>query len=208
MNKEKETFETWNRIASVYEDKFMNLQLYNETYDCICNTIREPNAKLLDVGCGPGNITKYLLSKRPDYDILGIDIASNMIALAKKNNPSASFAVMDSREIHNLEDTYDGIIAGFCLPYLSQTESQDFIFNSYNLLNNKGLIYISFVEGNPAQSDYKTGGGGRVFFYYHKLEDLKNTLTEIGFLDICVFKVPFKTSDTEFDVHTILIARK
>jgi len=51
----------------------------NDTYDFICNSIDKPNAKLLEIGCGPGNITKYLIAKRPDFDIFGIDIAPNMI---------------------------------------------------------------------------------------------------------------------------------
>ena len=102
MDRYKETFDTWNKVASIYQDKFMDMALYNDTYDYICNSIAKPKAKLLEIGCGPGNITKYLLSKRPDFDIFGIDIAPNMIELAKKNNPTANFDIMDSRQINNL----------------------------------------------------------------------------------------------------------
>ena len=86
MDRYKEPFETWNKVASLYQVKFMGLNLYNDTYDFICNLITKDNAKILEIGCGPGNITKYLLSKRPDFDIFGIDIAPNMIELAKKNS--------------------------------------------------------------------------------------------------------------------------
>src|SRR5690606_29153072 len=127
MDNYKETFDTWNNIASIYQDKFMDLDLYNDTYDYICNSITKQKAKLLEIGCGPGNITKYILSKRPDFDIFGIDIAPKMTELAKWNNPTARFAVMDSRQICNLDTKYDGIIGGFCLPYLSQTESNELI---------------------------------------------------------------------------------
>lgn len=208
MNKYEETFETWNNIASLYQEKFMELDLYNETYDYICSSITKQHAKLLEIGCGPGNITKYLLSKRPDFDIFGIDIAPNMIELAKKNNPNARFAVMDSRKINSIKTKYDGIICGFCLPYLSFTESKELIFNSYNLLNENGLIYLSFVEGDPAKSDFKTGSGGRVFFHFHNLVDLKKQLIDTGFGEIKTVKVEYKKSETEFDIHTILTAKK
>jgi 2-polyprenyl-3-methyl-5-hydroxy-6-metoxy-1,4-benzoquinol methylase len=59
MDRYKETFATWNKIASIYQDKFMELELYNDTYDFICSSIDKPKAKLLEIGCGPGNITKY-----------------------------------------------------------------------------------------------------------------------------------------------------
>lgn len=120
---DKETFETWNNIASIYQNKFMKVNLYNDTYDYICNSITKPNAKLLEIGCGPGNITNYLLSKRPDFDIFGIDIAPNMIELAKRNNPTAKFAVMDSRQINSLETKYDEIVTFKVECKISETES-------------------------------------------------------------------------------------
>jgi 2-polyprenyl-3-methyl-5-hydroxy-6-metoxy-1,4-benzoquinol methylase len=208
MDRYKETFETWNKLASLYQDKFMDLDLYDATYDYVCQTISKPKAKLLEIGCGPGNITKYLLSKRPNFTILGIDIAQNMIELAKQNNPTANFTVMDCREIHILKKGYDGIVAGFCLPYLSQAESNELIFTSYNLLNQNGLLYLSFVEGNPEASDFKIGIGGRVYFYYHDLEIITSHLLNLKFKEIKTFKVKYKTSDTTFDIHTIVTAIK
>jgi cyclopropane fatty-acyl-phospholipid synthase-like methyltransferase len=208
MDRYKETFDTWNKIASLYQDKFMELDLYNDTYDFICNSIDKPNAKLLEIGCGPGNITKYLISKRPDFDIFGIDIAPNMVELARQNNPTAHFAVMDSRQINNLDSTYDGIVCGFCLPYLSKTETNELISNSYDLLNDNGLLYLSFVEGDPDKSDFKTGSGGRVYFYYHKLDDITLQLNSFKFGEIKIFKVKYKISETEFDTHTIMTAKK
>lgn len=208
MDRYKETFDTWNKIASLYQDKFMELDLYNDTYDFICNSIDKPNAKLLEIGCGPGNITKYLIAKRPDFDIFGIDIAPNMVELARQNNPTAHFAVMDSRQINNLDSKYDGIVCGFCLPYLSQTETNELISNSYNLLSDNGLLYLSFVEGDPDKSDFKAGSGGRVYFYYHKLDDITLQLNSFKFGEIKIFKVKYKISETEFDTHTILTAKK
>jgi len=205
MDKYKETFETWNKIAKIYEDKFMDMDLYNETYDFICQNITKENAKLLEIGCGPGNITKYLLTKRPDFKILGVDVAPKMIELAQKNNPTAHFEVMDAREFHKIKGSFDGIIAGFYLPYLSVDECNTFISNSNQLLNNHGLIYLSFVEGNPNASEFKTNHeGDRVYFQYHELAKVETQLKTNGFRDIHVFKVAYKKPD----IHTIVIARK
>ncbi|TDO20597.1 class I SAM-dependent methyltransferase [Pedobacter duraquae] len=209
MDTYKETFETWNTVAALYEEKFMDLDFYNETYDYICSSIVKPNAKLLDLGCGPGNITKYLLSKRPDFDIYGIDVAPNMIELAKKNNPSARFDVMDSRQISQMQMKYDGIICGFCLPYLSPADSQKLILDVKDLLNDDGLFYLSFVEGDASQSGFQVGSSGkRVYFYYHTLAVLKMNLLEAGFENIEVFQIDYKKSPTAREIHTVLVARK
>ena len=104
MNPYQETFDTWNKVAQLYEDKFMYLTIYNDSYDFVCKHLQQSNSKLLEVGCGPGNITKYLLTQRPDFDILGIDIAPNMIQLAEQNNPTATFKVLDALKINELNE--------------------------------------------------------------------------------------------------------
>lgn len=209
MDRYTETFETWNKVALLYQEKFMHLDLYNDTYDFICQSITLRNAKLLEIGCGPGNITRYLLTSRPDFNIFGIDIAPNMIELAKKNNPAASFAVMDSRHIDDIKTKYDGIICGFCLPYLSQTDTEKFISDSSRLLNQDGLLYISFVEGSPDQSGFQQSPSGeRSYFYFHQLDELEKLLAKNNFGQIGVSKVEFKRSENNVETHTILMAIK
>lgn len=217
MNPYTETAQTWNKVASLYQDKFMDLDVYNETYDLICHSIPKTNPKLLEIGCGPGNITKYLLSKRPDFDILAIDSSPNMIELAKKNtnevrtasNPTAHFEVMDSRQISELNTKFDGIVCGFCLPYLSQKDSEKLILDAYNLLTDNGFIYLSFVEGNPDKSDFQVGSSGdRVYFYYHDLVTLKAQLVDNNFEELKVVHVEYQKSETQKEIHTIVTAKK
>lgn len=208
MLREEETIKTWNKISELYQEKFMDLDLYNQTYDLVCNSIKD-KAKILEIGCGPGNITKYLLSKRPDFNIYGTDIAPNMIKLAQKNNPTANFDVMDSRKINELKTKFDGIVCGFCLPYLSELESSKLIYDSYNLLSDDGLIYISFVEGDPNKSGLQTNrDGDRVYFYYHNSEQIKLQLITSNFKEIEIFNLEYKISETEIDIHTVITAKR
>lgn len=208
MDKNKETLQTWNKIAQIYEDKFMGLDLYNDSYNIFCELLEAENARILELGCGPGNITKYLLSKKPEWNILGIDIAPNMIELARKNNPSADFKVMDGRNIKTLKIKFDGMIAGFYLPYLSKIERLDLIQECHYLLNEKGIFYLSFVAGNDSQSGYKSGSSGdRVYFYYHNLEDVKKELMENNFRIMKQIDKDYAKGN-EVEIHTILIAQK
>ncbi len=209
MDRYKETFETWNKVALLYQDKFMDLDLYNQSYEIICNSIIKDKAKILEIGCGPGIITKYLLAKRPDFDIYGIDIAPNMIELAKMNNPTANFFIMDCREISDLTTKFDGIVAGFCLPYLSPTESVKLVADCNNLLQENGLIYLSFVEGDSGKSGFQVSStGDRTYFNYHNIDTLKTLLIDSEFEEIKISKVAYKKSATEKEIHTILTAMK
>lgn len=209
MDKYKETFETWNKVAKLYEEKFMNLDLYNDTYDKFCDLIPKPNAAIFEIGCGPGNITKYLLSKRPDFLIQAIDISENMIELAKLNNPSASFMQMDSREIDRLELKFDGIISGFCLPYLSESDVSKMLKDSNNLLNENGIVYLSFVDSSKSDSGFLTAStGDRTYFYYHTIDFITRELINKGFEQLNIFhKILIKDNGTE-ESNSIIIARK
>jgi len=208
MNRYKETFETWNKVASQYQDKFELVELYDSSYAVICNSIKTEEAKILEIGCGPGNITKYLLSKRPDFRIYGIDIAPNMIALAKENNPSAVFDVMDSREIDRIQEKFDGVVCGFCMPYMSPADCEKLFEDAYDLLAENGLLYLSFVEGNPQNSGFQSSNGDRVYFYYHSLVEIRNMLIEHQYKEMETFKFQYTKHESEKESHVVLIARK
>lgn len=204
-----ETFKTWDKLAPLYQDKFMDLDLYNESYDFICNYLTADKAKILEIGCGPGNITRYLLTKRPDFDISGIDISPNMIELARKNNPSARFDVMDARDIGNIKTKFDAVICGFCLPFLSPADGLKMLKDAAALLNPKGLIYISFVHGDPRDSDYRTGStGDKVYFHYCDKEELKAQFQSDNLQVIKLFELLYNPSESRMETHTIMIACK
>lgn len=208
MDKYKETFETWDKVASLYQEKFMDLDLYDGTYDFFCRSITKAKAGILEIGCGPGNITRYLLSRRPDFNILGTDVSPNMIHLARNNNPAADFKVMDCRNIRELHTEFDGIICGFCMPYLSPEDSSALIAASFDLLADGGMIYISFVGGDPERSGFHMGSSGdRVYFYYYHSEQVKAELVKSHFENVHLFQIEYPT-DAGKEVHTILTGRK
>ncbi|WP_339917992.1 class I SAM-dependent methyltransferase [Yeosuana marina] len=209
MDTYKETFRTWNKVASIYEDKFMDLDLYNDTYNFFTEQIPTNNPEILEIGCGPGNITKYVLGKRPDFKLTAIDIAPNMIKLAKKNNPNATFKVLDIRNITTIRQNFNGILAGFCVPYLSQMDCLKLIQDCRKLLSSSGILYISFVEGIYEDSAYQIGSSGdRVFFYYHSLDFFKNIIETNHFTIIKLYHKNFDKTDKTTETHTIMIARK
>lgn len=208
MDKSKIAAKIFNKHANLYQDKFMDVRLYRDSFNFFCDSIKKPNAEVLELACGPGNITKYLLSRKPDLNVFGIDLAPNMVELAKQNNPSAKFEVMDCRQIKNLNTKYDAAMCGFCLPYLSKEETLKLIYDCSQLLNDGGLIYISTMEDYYSKSAYKKGSqGDEIFMHYHEESYLVKSLAENG------FKIEFtdrknSTSNNEPVVDLILIAKK
>src|SRR3989338_815661 len=118
--------EIFNRYAQTYEERFMDVGVYAPSLLELCSLIPE-KAHILEVGCGPGNVTRYLLDQRPDMQVFATDLAKNMLKLAKKNAPAAKIAELDGRNIGTLKQKFDAIVAAFFLPYLTLKEAKVFI---------------------------------------------------------------------------------
>ncbi len=204
------TKEVWNKLAQSYHDRFSEIDLYNDTYDLFCELMAKPNATIFEIGCGPGNITAYLLNKRPDFKLECIDVAPNMIEFAKQINPSANFNVMDCRAISDIASTYDGIMCGFCMPYLTKSDCEKLIDDSTTLLNENGIVYLSVIEGKYEDSTYEVSNNGeyRLFVHYHEETYLLNALQKNNLEVIKIFKKPYSKANGSNWVHWICIGKK
>jgi trans-aconitate methyltransferase len=208
MDLGKAAADIFNKYASDYQTKFMNVDLYADSLNFFCDGIKKQNPDVLELACGPGNITKYILDKRPDLKIFATDLAPNMIGLAKQNNPSAEFAIMDCREIKNLNKRFDAVMCGFCLPYLSKEEALQLISDSAELLDHDGVIYISTMEDDNSKSGFKKGSkGDEIFMNYHEEGYLRSALEKNNF-EIVFTDRKNSTSNNEAVVDLILIAKK
>lgn len=209
QNRYSETHTTWNKIAQLYEDMFMELSLYNDTYQEFCDLLKNPQGSILEIGCGPGNITRQILNIHPQLSILATDISENMVELAKKNNSSIHTKVLDCRKIGNLNQKFDGIICGFTVPYLAKQDLLKLISDCSSLLNKQGVFYLSYVEGDYNKSGFISGSSGdRTFFYYYDFQTLNVNLEQNGFSIINITKIKYNRNDGTLEDHIIINAQK
>ncbi|RAJ77543.1 methyltransferase family protein [Chitinophaga dinghuensis] len=208
MDHYQETFNTWNKLAARYQAMFMDMDIYHRTYDYFCSVLGE-RARVLELGCGPGNITRYLLQQRPDWQLLATDVAPAMVELAAAANPGAECRVLDCRDVAQLEATYNGIVIGFCIPYLTEKDNRQLMQDCYGLLEDGGLLYLSFVPGMQEQSGFQTGSSGdRIYFHYYPLEVVQELLLQAGFVLLEDFSIAFQRSGGAGEVHMVIVAQK
>jgi len=181
MDKSEKAVSVFDKRAQDYQSRFMDVSHYGDTLDRFSAKL-QPNATILELACGPGNVTRYLLDKRPDLKITGTDLSPNMLALARKNNPEAHFRLLDIRAIGKMEQSFDGVVCGFGLPYLSKTEAFDFIGKLSKILNPKGMVYLSTMEGDYQTSALQKSSDGQdeIFIHYHQTDYLVDALERAG----------------------------
>lgn len=209
MNHSEKAVFVFNKYADLYQHKFMDVSLYADTLDYFCSHVTKQEAYILELACGPGNVTYYVLNKRPDFKLLGTDLSENMIKLAKNNNPSAEFKIMDARKLDALNQFYDGIICAFCLPYLTIEETSLLFETAYKKLNRGGLIYLSTMEDNYSNSSFKKGSTGEEIFMHYYLEgDLRELLEKNNFRVKMVQRKESILTDGSKVTDLIVIAEK
>jgi ubiquinone/menaquinone biosynthesis C-methylase UbiE len=80
---------------------------------------------LLDVGCGPGNITADLAGRLDEGSVVGIDLSTDVVAMAAaqyptESHPHLSFEVADVYGLDFAEGRFDVVYAHQVLQHLSK----------------------------------------------------------------------------------------
>jgi predicted TPR repeat methyltransferase len=199
----------FNKLAQQYRDKYMDLTIYDATYRLFCELLPSGHAKVLDAACGPGNVSRYLLTQKPELDLLGIDLASRMVELAQAAVPAAQFRVHDCRRLMDLGQRFDGIICAFGFPYLSSIEACEFIASAANILDVDGVLYLSFMEGKNEDSGFQfSSSGERMYINYHSAPQIRDVLESHGFtISECV-QLPSPSTANTPTTDIVVIATK
>ena len=211
MGKVKSAVEIFEEYALSYQTKYMSVEKYHDSLDLFCESLSHPNATILELACGPGNITKYLLSQSPKLKILGTDLSLAMLDLARANNPSANFQLLDCRSISKMNSTYDAILCGFGLPYVTKEDAIQMIQDASSSLNDGGLIYLSTMEDDYSKSGFRGSSSNSeegLIMYFHESGYLLEALKINGFQIVDVSRVQYPDANGEDFTDLIIIGKK
>jgi len=103
--------------------------------------------RYLEIGCGPGILTKIVAKQHPKAEIVANDISPEMINLAQQDldedlQTRIKYMIGDACDINSIKDLgkFDLIYSTFTLHHWDNAELA--IKNLYSMLNDNGLLYI------------------------------------------------------------------
>ena len=164
------TIAVYNQMAGDYLDLVTSDEPSTEVVNFL--TLLPNDAKVLDIGCGPGNSALAMMQAGCDVD--AFDASAEMVAIAcDKFGVNAKVAAFSDL---NAVDEYDGIFANFCLLHAPRSEFSDHIARIYLALKPNGIFHIALKTGTGQRTD-KLGR----FYTYYEPEELRRLLEVAGF---------------------------
>ena len=116
---------------------------------------------------------------------------------------------MDARDISIIPKKYDAIMCGFCLPYLTLEETTKLISDSFNLLKQRGVFYISTIEDNYEKSGWRKGStGDEIFMHYYSGDNLISLLEQFNFSELDIRRKVYPGPDGNEVTDVIIVSTK
>ena len=143
-DKIKKHFESEARIFDA--NFFKILPFYHEMISALVSCVpfkKGVKIRALDLGCGTGNITKALKERYPGASVLCVDLAENMLALARSKLSGFKRVEYWLGDIRSLDYSkkYNVIISSLALHHVEEKEKGVLYRKIYGALTKGGVFY-------------------------------------------------------------------
>lgn len=134
-----------------------------------------------DVGCGPGHVTRHLADL--GVDAFGIDLAPEMVALARRDHPDLRFEVGTMTDLDLPDDSVAGVLASWSVIHVPDEAVPQAFAEFRRVVRPGGPVLVGFHVGDGTHTS-TTGYSGRpihVESHRRRPEQVSRWLREAGF---------------------------
>lgn len=174
----------WDKIAERYDDRTETP--VSDVFTAFTGML-PLKAKVLDLGCGTGlPYARHLVKK--GFDVVGIDLSEDMVKVASRNVPEASFVRLSMNEITYM-DEFDGVLSSFSMLLLPPTLFRETASRIHSALLEGGCFYLSLnepasVSGDPDSEAYVNVMGQDMYSRAYTVEEVEAVFQPLGFTPV------------------------
>lgn len=147
-------YTAWEKLAPRYNDQWVQKYSLRPTRREVKKLIlplleKDPDLKILDVGCGTGQLVGEISEFHRSVDYLGIDVTPGMIEIARRNNTGDRIRFQNiSVDDFTTKERFDIILCTHAFPYFPNKSAA---MQKMSSLCKKGgrVIVVSASTNNP-----------------------------------------------------------
>jgi SAM-dependent methyltransferase len=133
-----------------------------------------------DVGCGPGQVARYLHDR--GVRVRGIDLSPAMIERARRLNADIDFGQEDLRRLEAADGAYSGLTAFYSIIHLPRDEVTAALRELRRVLRPGGVLLVSFHIGRDVlHLEELWGAPVTLDFVFFELDEMTGFLRDAGF---------------------------
>lgn len=102
----------------------------------------KPGERLLDVGCGPGNLLQLIQKKHPKNKLVGLDVDPDSLKIAQKNLPQTTFHESSAIKIPEPDASFNVVTSTLMFHHLKTDEKKQMLKEVYRVLKPGGQFYL------------------------------------------------------------------
>ncbi|MDA3809511.1 MAG: class I SAM-dependent methyltransferase [Spirochaetaceae bacterium] len=115
-----------------------------QRFQVLTDNVEIDGNKILDVGCGLGNLLEHLKELHEEPDYTGVDILEHMIEKAKKTHPDFDFRHLDIFAGDHFEENHFNTIYSSGIFNINMGNNHDFLKNAMKLFMKLADKYVVF----------------------------------------------------------------
>jgi SAM-dependent methyltransferase len=179
----RDTQTSYDQVAAEYAEKFKD-EMDDKPFDrdCLARLAREVGnlGPICDMGCGPGQIARYL--HRQGVDTLGVDLSPRMVAEAQRLNPEIPFHQGDMLSLPDKDNSWGGIAAFYCIIHIPREQIVAALREMKRVLKPGGVLLVTFHIGQEIKHlDEWWEKPVNLDFAFYEPAEMENWLQEAGY---------------------------
>lgn len=183
MTIEDHTRASYDRLAGEYARRLCgelaHKPLDRALLDAFAEELRGAGP-VCEVGCGPGQVARYLHDR--GVDASGLDLAPAMVAEARRRNPEMTFVEGDLRALPFADEALAGVVAFYSLIHLERGALVPALSELARVVRPGGALFVAFHVGDEVRRvEELWGEPTRLDFVFFGVGEMRRALAAAGF---------------------------
>jgi SAM-dependent methyltransferase len=171
--------DAYGAVAPLYISMFGSAeQTHPDDLDLICRHLGDVTGPVLDLGCGPGHLSRYLNDL--GVDVTGVDLVPEFINHARATHPGIPFTVGTLQSSGRPDHSWSGILAWYSLIHDEPAQLDIALDELRRAIADNGLLVTGcFTADEVGAFDHKV-----LTAYRWPVDEFAQRLSRAGFAEL------------------------